>query len=105
MLEDENAPQGKPVEVDFELAAALGNKGVNYSKDLGRNLDAAAGGNKKAREWLRGLVEKPFYEAKKRYAQSMVKNLDRYKQAMDELGIRPGSRESKAVMWLSLIHI
>lgn len=99
VLEDENAPQGKPVEVDFELAAALGNKGVNYSKDLGRNLDAAAGGNKKAREWLRGLVEKPFYEAKKRYAQSMVKNLDRYKQAMDELGIRPGSRESKAVMW------
>lgn len=99
VLEDENAPQGEPVEVDFELAAALGNKGVNYSKDLGRNLDAAAGGNKKAREWLRGLVEKPFYEAKKRYAQSMVKNLDRYKQAMDELGIRPGSRESKAVMW------
>ena len=39
VLEDENAPQGKPVEVDFELAAALGNKGVNYSKDLGRNLD------------------------------------------------------------------
>lgn len=99
VLEDENAPQGEPVEVDFELAAALGNKGVNYSKDLGRNLDAAAGGNKKAREWLRGLVEKPFYAAKKRYAQSIVKNLDRYKQAMDELGIRPGSRESKAVMW------
>lgn len=99
VLEDENAPQEKPVEVDFELAAALGNKGVNYNKDVGRNLDAAAGGNKKAREWLRGLVEKPFYEAKKRYAQSIVKNLDRYKQAMDELGIRPGSRESKAVMW------
>lgn len=99
VLEDENAPQGEPVEVDFEMAAALVGKGVNPHKDLGRNLDAAAGGNKKAREWLRGLVEKPFYEAKKRYAQSIVKNLDRYKQAMDELGIRPGSRESKAVMW------
>ena len=99
VLEDENAPQGEPVEVDFELATALVGKGVNPHKDLGRNLDAAAGGNKKAREWLRGLVEKPFYEAKKRYAQSIVKHLDSYKQAMDELGIRPGSRESKAVMW------
>ena len=99
LLEDENAGFGNGVHTSFELAAGLGNKGVSYSKDLGRNLDAAAGKDKSVRQWLRDTIEKPFYAAKKAYAQGVVRQMNGYKKAMDELGIKAGSKESKAVMW------
>lgn len=88
--------QARPVDV----AERLTGKGVSYNKDFARNLDAAAGGNKEARQWLSENVEKPFLDAKDSYSRNASDRLNSYKQQMDSLGIKKGSKESAAVQWI-----
>ena len=85
---------------DFSFAQQIQTKGVGYGKDLSRNLDAAAGGNKRLRERLRDVFERPMAKAKADYAAEVRSRVNDLKATMDKLGIKAGSRESAAVQWI-----
>ncbi len=96
--EGENIPSND--EADYSFASGLSGKGIAYSKDLTRNLDAAAGGNQSLRAKLHDVIEKPLLEAKARYAQNVRNKLNNLKTFMDKLGIKKGTDESAAVQWI-----
>lgn len=85
---------------DFSFAQQIQTRGVQYGKDLARNLDAAAGGNKELRERLRDVFERPMAQAKTDYAAEVRGRVNNIKTTMDKLGIKAGSRESAAVQWI-----
>lgn len=84
--------------ITSNLAQALSSAGIDYNKDLARNLDAAAGGkNTPLRAKLRDLIERPFNAAGEIYSTNVKSKLDDLKSTMDGLGIKKGSKESAAV--------
>ncbi len=64
-------------------------------------LDVVAGKDTKTRQWLQEHIADPLYRAKAAYSAEVKTQLDTLKtNVADKLGIRKGSRESAAVMWL-----
>ncbi|MEG0785345.1 MAG: hypothetical protein RR389_07965, partial [Christensenella sp.] len=84
----------------FNFAADIKDKGISNFKDLGRNLDAAAGGNENVREILSNMIERPLYKAKAKFAKAVKKMLTKYYNASKKYGIKKGSKESAAVQWI-----
>ena len=82
-----------------KLLRALQQRGVGYGKDIWRNLEAAAGENKVAFDWLDNNVAKPIEQAKAAYTNDVITMLEEYKQSIDKYGIKKGSKESKATQW------
>jgi hypothetical protein len=90
---------GDPAIYDFAQGIQTG-KGGNYNRTLSMNLDDAAGKNQKLRELMRTMIEKPFYDAKDNYSNEVKTRLnDLYDTVVDEMGIKPGTKESAAVQW------
>ncbi|WP_101908880.1 hypothetical protein [Marasmitruncus massiliensis] len=100
LFSDIDAPEIAIDNPDAEAVSKLTGRGVSYNKDFARNLDAAAGKDKKVRQWLKDNIETPFLDAKARYADNVKTKLDTYKKQMDALGIKKGSKESSAVQWI-----
>lgn len=88
----------KDVVSDEEASIILSIKDTaSYSKDLARNLDNMANGNKEVRNYLFENVEKPLLQGKSQYTENVSNTLNAYKKDMDSLGIKKGSKESQAV--------
>lgn len=100
LLNDPEAAQSIDTDADYGFMQLVTDKGISNSKDLGKNLDEAAGGNTRIRKILKELIEKPFYTAKKSYAQNVKRQMtDLYNYVVKECGIKMGSKESAAIQW------
>lgn len=100
LLNDPEAAQSIDTDADYGFMQLVTDKGISNSKDLGKNLDEAAGGNTRIRKILKELIEKPFYTAKKSYAQNVKRQMtDLYNYIVKECGIKMGSKESAAIQW------
>lgn len=76
-----------------------GNKRMNGFDSLFRTLDRAAGGDKEVRTWFDKMIERPMYEAHRRYNEGRVKAYDELQDIVDMYGIKAGTKESAAIQW------
>lgn len=76
-----------------------GNKRMNGFDSLFRTLDRAAGGDKEVRTWFDKMIERPMYEAHRRYNEGRVKAYDELQDIVDKYGIKAGTKESAAIQW------
>ena len=79
------------------------NKRMSLFKTLEQNLDTLADGNVELRKDLRDTLEMKRYESQIEY----IDTLNKYNEVINEvvkLGIREGSKESKATQWLMETH-
>ena len=76
-----------------------GNKRMNGFDSLFRTLDRAAGGDKEVRTWFDKMIERPMYEAHRRYNEGRIKAYDELQDIVDKYGIKAGTKESAAIQW------
>ena len=69
-------------------------------KDPARALDKVAGRNKKIRNELYELIEKPLHESQGKYAANLKEKVRTMSEKFASLGIKEKSKESKAVQWI-----
>lgn len=85
--------------ISEELAAEIKNV-FTFNRQITGVFDEVAGDSKELRKLLYDRVEKPLFDSKAEYTQEVKIILDAYFKSMKELGIKPKSRESAAVMWI-----
>ena len=73
-------------------------------KDPARALDKVAGRNKKIRNELYELIEKPLHESQGKYAANLKEKVRTMSEKFASLGIKEKSKESKAVQWIGEGH-
>ncbi len=69
-------------------------------KDPARALDKVAGRNRRIRNELYELIEKPIHESQGKYAANLKEKAKSMTDKFSELGIKAKSKESKAVQWI-----
>ena len=89
----------KEFEAAQDMVVKIRDKGVNATKTLSRNLDAAAGGDPDVRSILYNAIEKPANEAAQRYTRETVSRLNGLFGTLQKIGIdtRKGSKDSQAI--------
>lgn len=98
-MTEEADQQGAKQIVPESVARNISPVHMAYNKTLERVLDEAAGVSETIRTFFRDTIEKPLAYAKGLYARNIKTQMDDYYKAMQETGIRLGSKESAAVMW------
>lgn len=98
-MTEEADQQGAKQIVPESVARNISPVHMAYNKTLERVLDEAAGVSETIRTFFRDTIEKPLAYAKGLYARNIKTQMDDYYKAMQETGIRLGSKESTAVMW------
>lgn len=69
-------------------------------KDPARALYKVAGRNRRIRNELYELIEKPIHESQGKYASNLKEKAKSMTDKFSELGIKAKSKESKAVQWI-----
>lgn len=74
---------------------------IGQTKDMDRNLEAAAGNNPTLLKTLKNNISRPIYEGKAKYVKSVKDMTDSlYNDVVKKYGINKKSKESAAVQWL-----
>lgn len=103
-LQKNGAKTGVTMTVDDWVGMAKNlvetNIGTLEWKDPARALDKVAGRNRKIRNELYELIEKPIHESQGKYAANLKEKAKSMTDKFSELGIKAKSKESKAVQWI-----
>lgn len=101
LINDPDAPTfGKRSGFTKSFALRIKNASLQGIKDIWRAMDSFAGQDAELRKYLDEKILKPLEKAKARYAFTSRDKARQFKSDMDRFGIKAGSQESAAIMWI-----
>ena len=101
LINDPDAPTfGKRSGFTKSFALRIKNASFQGIKDIWRAMDSFAGQDSELRKYLDEKILKPLEKAKARYAFTSRDKARQFKSDMDRFGIKAGSQESAAIMWI-----